>query len=139
MQSHSDTAQGNKAVTTLCLRRGHSGHNLLLQLKLRFICPHMPTAMALMFCRIFRKDARMTTTDLIGKAVGVSVGVAGLFIWAISATGATPACRPAWTETLTPPGSNSLYGVAAIAPTDVWAVGSHYDGIDDRPLAEHFD
>ena len=22
---------------------------------------------------------------------------------------------------------------------DVWAVGSHYDGVDDRPLAEHFD
>ena len=22
---------------------------------------------------------------------------------------------------------------------DLWAVGSHYDGVDDRPLAEHFD
>ena len=63
----------------------------------------------------------------------------GLFILAVSATGAPPACRPAWSETPTPPGSNFLCSVAAIAEADVWAVGSHYDGVDDRPLAEHFD
>jgi len=48
-------------------------------------------------------------------------------------------CRPAWSETLTPAGANSFYGVTALSRTDVWAVGSHYDGIDDRPFAEHFD
>src|SRR5438552_3709101 len=69
----------------------------------------------------------------------MSLGLAGLFIFAVSATGAPPACRPAWRETPAPPGSNSLYSVAAIAEADVWAVGSHYDGVDDRPLAEHFD
>jgi hypothetical protein len=39
----------------------------------------------------------------------------------------------------TPTGSNSFYAVAAFARNDVWAVGSRYDGINDRPLAEHFD
>ncbi len=48
-------------------------------------------------------------------------------------------CAPAWHEIPTPPVSNSFYGVAAITRDDVWAVGSHYDGTDDRPLAEHFD
>src|SRR5439155_26121336 len=55
------------------------------------------------------------------------------------ATDAASECRPAWRETTTPPGSNSFYAVAALAPADVWAVGSRYDGVDDRPLAEHFD
>src|SRR5439155_13866460 len=35
--------------------------------------------------------------------------------------------------------SNSFYAAAAFARNDVWAAGSRYDGIDDRPLAEHFD
>ena len=39
----------------------------------------------------------------------------------------------------TPTGANSFYGISAIGPDDVWAVGSHYDGTNDRPLAEHFD
>jgi len=39
----------------------------------------------------------------------------------------------------TPAQSNSFYAVSALSRTDVWAVGSHYDGVNDRPLAEHFD
>ena len=39
----------------------------------------------------------------------------------------------------TPLGSNSFYSVGAIGQNDVWAVGSRYNGVDDRPLAEHFD
>ena len=48
-------------------------------------------------------------------------------------------CRPAWTEVTTPSGSNSFYDVVAVSRTDVWAVGSRYDGTTDLPLAEHFD
>lgn len=55
------------------------------------------------------------------------------------ATASAAKCLPAWSQTSTPAGSNSFYAVAAFARNDVWAVGSHYDGIDDRPLAEHFD
>jgi plastocyanin len=115
------------------------GQNLLSTYNPPFIYLHMPSVMALMFRRMFRKDARMTPRDLIGRANVASLSVAGLFILAVSATDAPAACRPAWSETLTPRGSNSFYGIAAIAPTEVWAVGSHYDGIADRPLAEHFD
>ena len=97
----------------------------------------MPTAMALMFGEIFRKD--MAAANRIRRALALSLGVASLFVSAVSTTGAPPSCRPAWSELPTPPGSNSSYGTAAITSTDVWAVGSHYDGIDDRPLAEHFD
>src|SRR4030095_9179943 len=100
-------------------------------------CPHMPTAMALMFREIFRIDG--ATANLIRRALALSLGVASLFISAVSTTGTPPLCRPAWSEMPTPPGSNSFYGTAAITVTDVWAVGSHYDGVDDRPLAEHFD
>jgi plastocyanin len=99
----------------------------------------MPTVPALMFLRIFRKDACMAVSDPIGRALAMILGIAGLFVLAVSATSAPAACRPAWSETPTPRGSNSLYGVAAIAEADVWAVGSHYDGVDDRPLAEHSD
>ena len=81
----------------------------------------------------------MTSADPIGRALVVSLGVAGLFISAASAVGGATACRPAWSEMPTPPGANSFYGVAAITQSDVWAVGSHYDGVDDRPTAEHFD
>jgi len=95
--------------------------------------------MAFMFGRIFRKDARMTSANLIGRALAVALGVGGLFISAVSAMGGATACRPAWSEMPTPPGANSLYGVAAITHSEVWAVGSHYDGVDDRPLAENFD
>jgi hypothetical protein len=97
----------------------------------------MRTPTALVFDGIFRKD--VVATDRSGRALAVSIGVVGLFILAVSATGALPTCRPAWSETTTPPGSNFFYSVAAIAETDVWAIGSHYDGVDDRPLAEHFD
>ena len=48
-------------------------------------------------------------------------------------------CRPAWSETPTPSGANSFYAVAALAQDDIWGVGSRYDGVNDRPLAEHFD
>ena len=48
-------------------------------------------------------------------------------------------CFPAWNQVATPAGSNSFYAVAAFARNDVWAVGSRYNGINDRPLAEHFD
>src|SRR5262249_52563695 len=48
-------------------------------------------------------------------------------------------CGPAWTETKTPAQSNSFYAVNALSRSDAWAVGSHYDGVNDRPLAEHFD
>jgi len=99
----------------------------------------MPTTMAFMFGRIFRKDARMTSANLIGRSLAVSLGAVGLFISTVSEVGGATACRPAWSEMPTPPGANSLYGVAAITQSDVWAVGSHYDGVDDRPLAEHFD
>ena len=54
-------------------------------------------------------------------------------------TNATSECWPAWSETPTPPDSNSFYAVAALAQDDAWTVGSHYDGVNDRPLAEHFD
>ena len=81
----------------------------------------------------------MTSADPIGRALAVSVGVAGLFTSAVSAVGGATACRPAWSEMPTPQGANSFYGVAAITQSDVWAVGSHYDGVDDRAMAEHFD
>ena len=93
--------------------------------------------MALIFREIFRKD--VAAANLIRTVLALSFGVASLFVSAVPTTGAPPLCRPAWSEMPTPPGSNSFYGTAAITPTDVWAVGSHYDGTDDRPLAEHFD
>jgi plastocyanin len=95
-----------------------------------------------MFPKMFGGVVLVVPTDLVGRALAASLGVAGLFISALSAIGATGGvseCRPAWSETPTPPGTNSFYGSAAFALTDVWAVGSHYDGIGDRPLAEHFD
>ncbi|HJZ80731.1 MAG TPA: hypothetical protein VKD91_10305 [Pyrinomonadaceae bacterium] len=70
------------------------------------------------------------------------VWAAASFLSATVTKGATNAAserRPAWSETPTPPGSNSFYAVAALAEADVWAVGSRYDGVNDRPLAEHFD
>ena len=80
------------------------------------------------------------SATVLRTALWVGLGVAALF--GESATGATNAaseCRPAWSETATPLGSHSFYAVAALAQDDVWAVGSRYDGINDRPLAEHFD
>src|SRR5438094_7137289 len=68
---------------------------------LAFIYLHMPTAMALMFREVFRKD--VAAAELIRRAVAMSLAVAGLFILAVSATGAPPTCRPAWSETPTPP------------------------------------
>src|SRR5262245_62331803 len=53
--------------------------------------------------------------------------------------GARSICGPAWSETKTTAQSNSFYAISALSRTDVWAVGSHYDGSNDRPLAEHFD
>lgn len=54
-------------------------------------------------------------------------------------TEARSSCRPAWTEMATPSGTNSFYAVASIASDDIWAIGSRYDGMDDRPMAQHFD
>jgi hypothetical protein len=93
--------------------------------------------MASMFREILRKD--VAAANLIRKALALSLGVASSLISAVSTAGTPPSCRPAWSEMPTPPGSNSFYSTAANTSTDVWAVGSHYDGIDDRPLAEHFD
>jgi hypothetical protein len=73
---------------------------------------------------------------ILAVALGIT---ASLGTFASSATEAVAECRPAWSEILTPPGSNSFYAVSTVAQDDVWAVGSHYDGVDDRPLAEHFD
>jgi len=55
------------------------------------------------------------------------------------AAAASAKCFPVWNQVATPAGSNSFYAVAAFARNDAWAVGSHYDGINDRPFAEHFD
>jgi hypothetical protein len=76
---------------------------------------------------------------VLRKALAVGL-VAALFAVSVSdATDAASECRPAWSETPTPPGSNSFYAVVALARDDVWGVGSRYDGVDDRPVAEHFD
>src|SRR5205823_1343636 len=64
--------------------------------KLRFICLHMPAAMALMFRKGLRKDACMTSAGLIKRVLTLSLGVASLFISAISGISAPPLCRPAW-------------------------------------------
>src|SRR5262249_23413114 len=111
--------------------------NLRHHLKLRLIYPHMPGEMASMFREIFRKD--VAAANLIRRVLALSLGVARLLISVVSATSAPSLCRPAWSEMPTPPGSNSFYGTAAITATDVWTVGSHYDGVDDRPLTERFD
>src|SRR4051794_31582190 len=40
----------------------------------------------------------------------------------------TPPCTPIWNWVASPnggPGANSLSGVAALAPDDIWAVGSY--------------
>ena len=55
------------------------------------------------------------------------------------ASQASSTCRAAWTQMLTPPGTNSFYSVGAIATNAIWAVGSRYDGTDDRPMAQHYD
>jgi plastocyanin len=99
----------------------------------------MPIPMVLTFRGMFRTDVHMTSVGLRVSTLALSLGVTSLFISAVFATDAPAACRPAWSETPTPPGSNSFYSVAAITEADVWAVGSHYDGVNDRPLAEHFD
>jgi len=57
----------------------------------------------------------------------------------LCAAAAAAKCFPAWNQVAIPAGSNSFYAVAAFARNDVWAVGSRYDGINDRPFAEHFD
>jgi plastocyanin len=50
-------------------------------------------------------------------------------------------CPPTWTLSTLPSGGESatFYGVTAISASDVWAVGSLYDGVQDRTLAEHWD
>jgi plastocyanin len=69
----------------------------------------------------------------------VLAGAALLSLSPPGTTRATAECRAAWSEVATPLGSNSFYSVGAVGQNDVWAVGSRYDGVDDRPLAEHFD
>ncbi len=50
-------------------------------------------------------------------------------------------CSPGWSVVPSPnPGSyNQLYGVAAISPGDVWAVGEQYTGNTQDTLVEHWD
>lgn len=110
--------------------QSHSGKTFCHHPKLRLIYPHIPGEMALMFREIFRKD--VAAANLIRRVLALSLGVASLLISAVSATSAPSLCRPALSEMPTPPGSNSFYGTAAITANDVWAVGSHYDGVDDR-------
>ena len=49
---------------------------------------------------------------------------------------------PAWDRVPTPnigTGDNQLYGVDALAPDDIWAVGYSTEDLRDEPLVEHFD
>ena len=49
---------------------------------------------------------------------------------------------PAWDRVPTPnigSGDNQLYGVDALGPDDLWAVGYSTEGLRDDPLVEHFD
>ena len=92
------------------------------------------------FAPIAGAAASFLSATVLRRALSVGLGLAALL--GVSGTGATTVaseCRPAWSETPTPPGSNSFYAVVALARDDVWGVGSRYDGVDDRPLAEHFD
>src|SRR6266404_2794310 len=69
-----------------------------------------------------------------------ALGGAGFLSLSLTGTmRAAAECRAAWSEVATPLGSNSFYSVGAVGQNDVWAVGSRYSGVDDRPLAEHFD
>src|SRR5262245_17432050 len=85
-----------------------------------------------------------TTFPMFGNKlkhfVPIALAAASLLSATVTASVANAAseCRPAWSETSTPTGSNSFYAVAALTENDVWAVGSRYDGTNDRPLAEHF-
>ena len=92
------------------------------------------------FAPIAGAAASFLSATALRRTLSVGLGLAALL--GVSATGApnvASECRPAWSETPTPPGSNSFYAVVALARDDVWGVGSRYDGVDDRPLAEHFD
>ena len=51
---------------------------------------------------------------------------------------ATPACPPAW-RPVAAPGDGTLFGSAVVSPTDVWAVGSSYNGSTLQPLTQHWD
>jgi len=61
-----------------------------------------------------------------------------LFVCAASAGGTS--CSPAWTRASLPNdgAGASLYATAALGPSDVWAVGSYYDGVSDSALAQHW-
>jgi hypothetical protein len=58
----------------------------------------------------------------------------------VSAT-PTPTCAPSWQIVPSPNlgTSSTLRGIAAVAPYDVWAVGSYYNGAIDQALIEHWD
>jgi hypothetical protein len=59
---------------------------------------------------------------------------------AITAT-PTPTCAPSWQIVPSPNlgVSSTLSGIAALAPYDVWAVGSYHNGTIDQTLIEHWD
>src|ERR1041385_6601480 len=99
----------------------------------------MYRAIAATFLGRCKGETRTILANLLRRRIAVWLGAIALSSSVPSVIGATGDCRPAWTEMFTPPDTNSFYGIAAIARDDVWAVGSHYDGTDDRPLAEHFD
>ena len=89
-----------------------------------------------------KADAKALTFSLrvVRRILAATLG--GSVLLLISPPGTTSAtaqCRAAWNEVATPLGANSFYSVGAVGQDDVWAVGSRYDGVDDRPLAEHFD
>src|SRR5207248_501878 len=51
-------------------------------------------------------------------------------------------CTQAWRVVTSPnfgSGNNRLYGVAAISPTDIWAVGRAANGTGEQTLTEHWD
>jgi hypothetical protein len=83
-----------------------------------------------------------TLAALIALAIGL-IFMAGA-TKAASSAGNAPAsaqCGPNWVSTSTPNSagaSNVLNGVAAISPTDVWAVGYYDTGSGRRTLALHW-
>jgi hypothetical protein len=52
---------------------------------------------------------------------------------------ATPTpCPPAWSVVSSPAELGTFYGVAAVSPTDVWAVGDYNNGTTSQTLIEHW-
>ena len=127
----------NKAVTKLVLPGDR-----LSQESVRSFNPSFAAKEKVLKTNALEGDARALrfSAKMVRRTVAAALGGAVLF--SISPPGAKTAaaqCRAAWSEVATPPGSNSFYGVGAVGQEDVWAVGSRYDGVNDRPLAEHFD